>query len=197
MSFSSKQLQRLPCALWSAPRFHPGVKGLHGCNGGSCLCCLPQDSANSPSQACLLGGLAGQCYSQCFLCTVSHQYFSHIPSPQTSAMPAKSQLTSCMRTSHSSCLFPWFTASMQRQLWHILLIPSLILLLSFQISSQPHFLGCADSEIHIQTWGRHFFWAPQTLFLLRAAWCRGSLDVPTKGHELIPWRNVVVPLTGL
>lgn len=24
---------------------------------------------------------------------------------------------------------------------------------SFQISSQPRFLGCADSEIHTQTWG--------------------------------------------
>lgn len=104
-----------------------------------------------PSQACLLGGLAGQCCSLWLLCTVSLRYFSHSPSPQTSAMPAKSQLTSCMRTSHSSCLFPWFPASMQRQLWHILLIPSLILPLSFQISSQPHFLGCAGSEIHMQT----------------------------------------------
>lgn len=140
------------------------------------------------------GGLAVQCCSLGFLCTVSHWYFCHTSSPQTSAMPAKSQLTSCMRTSHSSCLFPWFPASVQRQLWHILLIPSLNLPLSFQISLQP-----VQTQKSTRREGeRHLHWASQTLFLLRAAWCRGSPgDVPSKEHELISWRDVTVPLTGL
>lgn len=199
MSFSSTQHQSLPCALWSAARLYPGVKGFHGCNGGSCLCCLLQDSANSPSQACLLRGAGSPVLLPVVpLPSVPPVFQSHTL-PPTSAMLAKSQLTSCMRTSHSSCLFPWFPASMQRQLWHILLIPSLILPLSFQISSQPHFfLPVQTPKSTCRDRRRHLLQAPQTLFLLRAAWCRGSPgDVPSRGHELTPWRDDTVPLTGL
>lgn len=131
---------------------------------------------------------------------VPHRYFSHIPSHQASAMPAKSQPSSCMRTSHSSCLFPWFPASTQRQLWHILLIPSLILPLSFLFSSQTHFLDCADSETHMQSPNtvRYLLQTPQILSLLRAAWCRGSTgDFSSKGDKLISQNDAAVPLPGL
>lgn len=198
MSFSSTQHQSLPCALWSAARLCPSVKGFHGCNGGSCLCCLLQDSANSPSQACLLRGVGSPVLLPVVpLPSVPPVFQSHTL-PPTSAMLAKSQLTSCMRTSHSSCLFPWFPASMQRQLWHILLIPSLILPLSFQISSQPHFFClCRLWNPHAETGGDTSFrpLKPSSCLGLPGAGALQEMSLAEdmsslpEGMRLCPWQG--------
>lgn len=42
---------------------------------------------------------------------------------------------------------------------------------------------CRLRNPHADMGGRHLLWGPQTLFLLRAAWCRGSPgDVPRRGQ---------------